>query len=233
MVPRQTLEREILRLQDELLTLGNRVSYTIVEAVDLLKRRDLVGAQRLIAEDRLVNERRLVIEADCLTLIATQQPIAGDLRIIAAMLDIATELERINDYAKGIAKVTLMLGERELLKPPPDLPHMAQLAQGMLHRALHAFARRDVGLARSIPAGDDAVDALYNQVYRELMTLMIANPATLDCANCLLWVAHNLERTADRVINICERVVFTVTGEMVELDAELESPPIYRNGQQG
>jgi phosphate transport system protein len=177
-------------------------------------------SRRLIAADRPINEKRYSIEKEALALIATQQPVAGDMRILAAVLEITTELERIGDYAKGIAKINLSIGEEPLIKPLIDLPLMAEKAQAMLHEALDAFMRRDVELARAIPGRDDEVDELYNQVYRELMALVMSKPANIDQANYLLWAAHNLERAADRVTNLCERVVFMVTGEMVELTAE-------------
>jgi phosphate transport system protein len=217
---RESFERELQRLQDEMLVLGSMVENAIIESVEVLKRRDMEGARKLIAGDRVINEKRFAIEADCLVLIATQQPLAGDLRTVAAVLEIVTELERIGDYAKGIARINLMMGEKPLLKPLIDVPRMAEKARDMLHRALDAFVRRDVALARAIPAEDEEIDALYNQVYRELLTFIMANPRTIDQATYLLWVAHNLERTADRVTNICERVVFTVTGEMMEMDSE-------------
>jgi phosphate transport system protein len=218
-MPRETFERDLQRLQDEVLALGNRVENAIVESVDSLKQRDRARSQRLIAGDRVVNERRFAIESDALILIATQQPMATDLRVLSAVLDIAGELERIGDYAKGIAKINLMIGDEPLIKPLIDLPRMADKASDMLHRALEAFVQRDVALARAIPAEDDEVDALYNQVYRELLTFRFADPKTIDQATYLIWAAHNLERAADRVTNICERVVFTVTGEMREMDA--------------
>jgi phosphate transport system protein len=218
-MPREVFERELQRLEDDILALSSLVEKNIIEAVETLRRHDLAAAQRLIAEDRVLNERRMAIEADVLAVIATQQPMAGDLRILAAVLEIAGELERIGDYAKGIAKITLMIGDEPLIKPLIDIPRMADKAQSMLHRALDSFVRRDVKAARAIPAEDDEVDALYQQVYRELMTHIIADPGKIDQANHLLWAAHNLERAADRVTNICERVIFTVTGEMVELDA--------------
>jgi len=217
---RQTFELDMQRLLNEVLALGSMVESAIIDSVEVLKRRDLEGARRLIAGDRLINEKRFAIEADCLVLIATQQPLAGDLRTLAAVLELSTELERIGDYAKGIACINLMMGEGPLVKPLIDVPRMAEKAQSMLHRALDAFVRRDVALARAIPVEDDEVDALYNQVYRELMTFIMADPRTIDQANYLLWVAHNLERAADRVTNICERVIFTVTGEMMEMDVE-------------
>jgi len=215
---RQTFAQELQRLQDEVLALGSMVENAIMESVDVLKNRDLEGAQRLIADDREINEKRFAIETDCLTVIATQQPLASDLRTIASVLEIVTELERMGDYAKGIARINIMMGEKPLLKPLIDVPRMAEKACDMLHRALDAFVRQDVDLARAIPAEDDEVDDLYNQVYRELLSYIIADPRTIDRATYLLWVAHNLERTADRVTNICERVVFTATGEMIELD---------------
>jgi len=221
-MPRQTFDQELQRLQDDVLLLGNMVENALTDSVQHLKKRDFEGSQRLIAEDRRINERRFAIEDRVLTLIATQQPMARDLRTLAAVLEIITELERIGDYAKGIARINLMIGEQPLLKPLIDIPLMAEKARDMLHRALDAFVRQDVELARAIPDDDDDVDNLYNQVYRELLTMLMSQPRNGEQANYLLWVAHNLERAADRVINLCERVVFTVTGEMVELGAHDE-----------
>lgn len=215
---RETFERELRRLQDELLSMGSLVEEALLESVEVLRRRDAAGAQRLVAQDSLLNERRFAIEGAALVLIATQQPMAGDLRAIAAVLEIATELERIGDYAKGIGRISLMIGDQPLLKPLVDIPAMARTAAGMLRQALDAFVRRDVALARAIPRQDVEVDRLYDQVYRDLLERIVADPQIIDRATHLLWVAHNLERAADRVTNICERVVFTVTGEMTELD---------------
>lgn len=217
---RQAFERELQRLEADVLSLGDMVERAVLESVGALKRRDLEAARRLMAEDREINKRRFAIESDCISLIATQQPMATDLRTLAAVLEIVTELERIADYAKGIAKITLMLGTDPLIKPLLDIPRMAAKVQDMLHRALDAFVRRDVELARAIPREDDEVDSLYDQVYRELLTHVIADPRVIQQANYLLWVAHNLERAADRVGNICERVVFTVTGQMQEMDSD-------------
>lgn len=219
-MPRLTFEQELQHLHDEILVLGSMVQTAIMTSVESLRQRDLETARRLIVEDRLINEKRFAIEAESLTLIATQQPMARDLRTIAAVLEIATELERMGDYAKGISKINLLIGSNPLLKPLVDIPLMAEKAMDMLRRALDAFVRRDVALARAIPLEDDEVDQLYNRTYRELLSIIMANPATLDQANYLLWAAHNLERAADRVTNICERVVFTVTGEMQEMDVK-------------
>jgi len=219
-MPRETFERELQSLQDQTMALGSMVEEAIMASIDVLKRRDMEGSRRVIAQDRLVNENRFAIESDALVLIATQQPMAGDLRTIAAVLDITSELERIGDYAKGIAKINLMIGEGPLLKPLIDVPRMAEKTCDMLHRALDAFARRDTETALAIPTEDDEVDSLYNQVYRELITYILADPRVIEQANYLLWAAHNLERAADRVTNICERVIFTVTGKLIELDAK-------------
>jgi len=217
-MPRETFSQEMARLDDEVLALGRLVDEAIARSIEALKRRDLDEARRIMADDRIINARRFAIEEAALVLLATQQPMASDLRTIAAVLEIATELERMGDYAKGIAKITLLMAQEPLLKPLIDIPAMADAARSMLRDALDSFVRRDVELARSIPPRDDQVDALYNQVYRDLMDFVVKDPSTIEQANHLLWVAHNLERTADRVINICERVIFTVTGVMQEMD---------------
>jgi phosphate transport system protein len=219
-MPRETFERGLQSLQDDLLHLGSRVEQALVRSVQLLKEQDLEGARRLVARDRELNRMRFDIEDQAFILIATQGPMARDMRTVAATLAIVGELERIGDYAKGIGKITLLLGHEPLIKPLIDIPRMAEKAQDMLHRALDAFTRRDADAARALPAQDDEIDDLYNQVYRELMTFVVSDPSTIDQANYLLWAAHNLERAADRVVNICERIVFTVTGELLELGAE-------------
>ena len=217
---RQTFDRELQRLQDDILTLGDMVEKALLESVECLKRQDQECARRIIANDSQINAKRFAIESDCLTLIATQQPMASDLRTLAAILEIATELERTGDYAKGISKINLLIGNAPLIKPLIDIPRMAEKACDMLSRALKAFAERDVTAAREIPKEDDEMDALYNQVYRELLTIMMSDHSTIEQASYLLWAAHNLERAADRVTNICERVIFTVEGEMIEVDTE-------------
>lgn len=217
---RSTFDRKLRDLQDDVLMLGSVVESALIESVESLRQRDHERARRLIAADRDINEKRFSIEADALTLIATRQPMAGDLRTIFTSLEIATELERIADYAKGIAKVTLMMGDEPLLTPFAHIPLMAGMAQDMLHRALEAFLQKDAPLARAIPDEDHEIDSLHNRVYRELLKLITADPSTTDRATYLLWVAHNLERAADRAVNICERVVFTSTGEIAEMDVQ-------------
>jgi phosphate transport system protein len=217
-MPRQNFERDLRRLQDEVLVLGSMVAGYLNDAIEALKRRDLEAAKRLVAWDGQVNEKRFAIENNTLSLIATQQPMASDLRTLAAILEIITDLERIGDYAKGISKINLMIGEEPLIKPLVDLPRMAEKAVDMLQWALQAFVQQDLELARAIPKEDDVVDELYNRIYRDLLDMIIKDTRVTDQATYLLWAAHNLERTADRVVNICERVVFTVTGQMVEMN---------------
>ncbi len=218
LTPRETLDRKIRYLLDQILELGSMVEQATLDAVGALKTRDLEEARRVYAGDQAINEKRFAIENECLITIATQQPMARDLRVLAAVLEVNTELERMGDYAKGIARIGLMMGNEPPLKKLIDLPRMAEIAADMLHRALGAFVAADVQQARAIPKQDDEVDALYNQIYRELITYMISDPKTIDRANYLLWAAHNIERLADRVTNICERAIFVATGELLELD---------------
>ena len=199
--------------------MGSMVEKAIDRSMEALKKRDLKLGDQVIADDAKINEKRFEIEEKCIQLIATQQPMASDLRIIVSVLAIITELERIGDHAEGIAKITIMEGDVPPLKPLIDIPRMAQKTAEMLRASLSAFIDRDANAAIKIAAEDDEVDQLYDQVFRELLTYMAADPKTIVRATRLIWVAHNLERSADRVTNICERVVFTVTGRMQEIGA--------------
>jgi phosphate transport system protein len=214
---RKTFENEIQQVKDEVLLLGSMVEHAIITSVEVLKKRDIKGAEKIIAEDKEINKKRFAIENQLMILIATQQPMAHDLRLLASCMEIISELERMGDYAKGIANINVRMGEEALLKPLIDIPRMAQIGTSMLHRSLTAFINEDVETAKAIPVEDDEVDALYNQIYRELMMIIIQDPKSIERANWLLWVAHNLERVADRVTNICERTVFIVTGSMDEI----------------
>ena len=215
---RKTFETEIKQVKDEILVLGSMVEQAIIDSVDALKKRDIKASERIFAGDRAINKKRFDIESQLMVLIATQQPMAHDLRLLASIFEINSELERMGDYAKGIANINVRMGDAPLLKPLIDVPRMAQKGADMLHRALTAFMDEDIDAARKIPIEDDEVDALYNQVYRELMTIVIADPTAIERANWLLWTAHNLERFADRVTNICERTVFVITGELTEIN---------------
>src|SRR5512145_3081214 len=214
---RKTFESEIQQVKDDVLILGSMVEKALLDSVDALKKRDIKAAEKLYLDDREINKKRFEIEGHLMVLIATQQPMAHDLRLLASTMEIISELERMGDYAKGISNINIRMGDTPLLKPLIDVPRMANKGVDMLHRALTAFVNEDVATAKSLPVEDDEVDALYNQIYRELMTFVIADPKTIERANWLLWVAHNLERFADRVTNICERTVFIATGEMKEI----------------
>ncbi len=217
--PRETFDRQLDHLRDQLLMLGSMVEQNTLSAVDALKQRDIAMAQSAYAYDQKINEKRFEIESTCIALIAMQQPIARDLRILASTLDIASELERMGDYAKGIARICLLMKDQLPTKPIIDLPLMAELTTNMLRRALGAFVSVNVSQAMQIPKEDNRVDDLYNQINRVLLSYMISDPSTIDRANYLTWAAHNLERMADRVTNICERTIYVATGEMKELDA--------------
>jgi phosphate transport system protein len=219
---RKTFEAEIQQLKDGMLLLGSLVEQQIIGAVDALKKRDLVASHNIKEMDLQVNAKRYAIEEQVMIVIATQQPMAHDLRLLASILEVSGELERMGDYAKGIATVSIRIADQPLLKPLIDIPRMAQIGTDMLHKALTAFVNEDVEAARIIPQQDDEVDDLYTQVYHELMMFVIQDPKTIERANWLLWVAHNLERVADRVTNICERTIFTATGEMKEIDSKVE-----------
>ena len=214
---REVYQRQLRETQDAVLVMGSMVGKAIERSVDSLKNRDLDLAQRVVSEDRLINNQRFEIEDQCLLLIATQAPLASDLRMLAAALNIITDLERMADHAAGIAKIAIMIGHEPPIKPLIDIPRMSVIAQEMLQGALEAFTNRDVEAAMAISRRDDEVDDLYNQVYRELLLIMMNDTHTIDRATHLLWAAHNLERIADRVTNICERVAFLVTGRMQEI----------------
>lgn len=217
-MPRDTLERQIHQLQDEVLLLGSMVEQAVLKSIEALRLRDINLARKIYNDDHLINEKRFAIENNILIIIATQQPMARDLRKLTAILEIITELERMGDYAKGIGKVVISLENYELPIPIREISQMADLAVSMLHRSLGAFISEDTAAASTIPMEDDAVDGLYVRISNHIVSSMIANPEIIDHANLLMWVVHNLERMADRVTNICERTIFIVTGELLELE---------------
>ncbi len=227
MTTRNTLDREIRLVQDETLLLGNLVEQAVLNSVETLKSRDAAAAKAIIRNDAAINDKRFAIENRILLLFATHSPMARDLRLLAAELELITELERIGDYAKGIAKVAVELADQETRIPIQEISDMADLAVSMVHRALEAFITEDLETARKIPIDDDQVDELYKRIYHEIIQSMVADPGSIDRANQIVRVIHNLERTADRATNICERIIFIATGEMLELDStddEVEMP---------
>ena len=215
---REAYHKALKDVQDEVIKMADRVGKALKDSIEALKQRDLETSKRIIREDIIINKMRFDIEDKCLLLIATQQPMAVDLRILAAVINIITDLERIGDHAEGIAKINIAIGEDSLVKPLVDIPKMGEKGLSMLERCMKAFVDRDIESARQICNEDDEVDALYDQIYGELLLIMIENPKTIQGATYLIWTAHNLERTADRVTNIAERIVFMVTGKMEEMN---------------
>ncbi len=215
---RETLDRKIKDHFAVITDLGGIVEQAILGSVDALHQRDLESARKIYKDDQIINNKRYELESNALITVATQQPMAIDLRILASIIDIAGELERIGDYAKGIARIAIRLGDQTPLRQLVHIPKMAELTADMLQRAIRAFVELDEDTALSIPKEDDQIDILYNKVYHELLDLMINDQKVIDRATFHLWVAHNLERAADRVTNICERTVFTTSGQLVEFD---------------
>ena len=218
-MPRESFHRHLTALQNEVLFMGSMVEKAIERSMEALKNRDLELARQVVADDAKINQKRFDIEEKCVELIVTQQPMASDLRVIIAVLNIIIDLERIADHGEGTAKIAIMIGNEPPLKPLIDLPRMAQKTVEMLRRSLDAFVNRDAEACRKICAEDDEIDQLYDQVFRELLTFMAEDSKTITRATRLIWVGHNLERSADRVTNICERVIYVVTGKMEEIGA--------------
>jgi phosphate transport system protein len=225
-MPRDTFEKQVSDLRKTLLELGALVAQTLIDGVDALKTRDRVMAQSLIARDIEINRLRYDIEERSYELIATQQPLASDLREIIAILLVAIELERIADHSKNLGEIVLRMGDEPLLKPLIDIPRMAEIGESMLNQVLDAFSRNDAEASRAVCLRDDELDDLYKQVFRELMTFVMEDPRTVTRALNLLFAAHNLERIGDRITNIGERVIYAATGRLEELN--VEEPPAVK-----
>jgi len=218
---RETFNGQLRNLSDQVLILGCMVEQAIRQSVLAFQNQNKVMAQKIIKGDIIINEKRYELESACIKLIATQQPMGRDVRFLASILEIITELERIGDYAKGIGKITLLIPENDDL--PTIIGYLMKMTDKgllMLQRSLDAFISGDISAARQIPLDDDEVDNLYNEVSMEINNLVIAHPQKVFIANHLMWAAHNLERMADRVTNICERIVYVYTGEMQEMDTK-------------
>jgi phosphate transport system protein len=206
------------QLQDDVLALGSMAEKAILDSVEALRDGDAEWSRRLIRDDEKVNARRFEIEDRCIFVIASQQPMATDLRALASILYIITDIERMADHAEGIARINIMMGDEPLPRRISYVPAMADRAVAMLRDSLKAFIDHDVDAARQICNADDEVDRLQDSVYEECIQAMIADPSTVQRNTYLIWAAHNLERIADRCTNICERVVYTATGHMDELN---------------
>jgi len=216
---RETLDRKLKDLLNEVILLGGMVEEATLNGVRALKDRDLALSQKVYDGDGEINEKRFELEERTITIIATQQPMARDLRTLTAILEVITELERMGDYAKGIGRINLNIGPESKQEPPIELVRMAELGVDMLHQALEAFAAGDESKARKIPAMDDKVDDLFKKVHSSLLEEMASEVKSVEDYNHLLWASHNLERLADRVTNICERTIFIATGQLLELDS--------------
>jgi phosphate transport system protein len=223
MTVRSAFDQELAELRDNVLRMGGMVDRAIGRSIQALKQIDEVLARQIIAEDEDINGLRFKIEEDCLGLIARQQPAARDLRFIVAAMNIVLDLERMGDHASGIATIVLRMEGQPPLKPLIDLPRMAQISQEMLRDSLEALMSENAEEAMRITKRDSEVDDLYNQIFRELITFMIEDPRTVTRAMYLLFSAHNVERIADRVTNICERVAFLATGHMEEIPSEADT----------
>ncbi|HAO93119.1 MAG: phosphate transport system regulatory protein PhoU [Deltaproteobacteria bacterium GWC2_56_8] len=215
---REAYHKALKELQDEVLKMSSMVGTAIKESMEALKSRDLEMSRRIVKNDMLINRMRFDIEEKCIRLIATQQPMAVDLRVLASIINVITDLERIGDHAEGIAKISVSIGDEPLVKPLIDMPVMAGKALSMLQRCMAAFVARDAEAAKKICNEDDEVDLLYDTIYNELVLLMVQDPKIIKDATYLIWAAHNIERMADRVTNIAERVVYMATGKMEEMN---------------
>jgi phosphate transport system protein len=215
---RSVFERQLAEVQEDMLVMAGMVETAITQSIEALRLRDVALARRTIENDAAIDRRRYEAEEKCIELISLQAPLASDLRTIISVLHITVDLERMGDHAEGIAKIALMLADEPPLKPYIDIPRMAEIAIEMLHGSVEAYKMRDTKRAREIINMDDVVDALYEQVYHELLLFMINDPSLTQRATYMIWVAHNLERIADRTTNICERVVYLVEGRIQDLN---------------
>ena len=219
MEKRPVYHQKLKDIENELVAMGDLVEKALGRSIEALKQRDLALAHKIVAEDAAINKKRFDIESECAALIAGQQLSSNDSRVIIGVINLVTELERIGDYADGIAKIAIMIGDEPPLKQLIDIPRMADIAIEMIHKGTRAFVNRDVEAANQIISLDNNVDGLYDQVFRELLTFMMVDPKTINRATHLIWVAHNIERAADRATNVCERVIFLVTGKVDETGA--------------
>lgn len=215
---RSVFERQLAEVQEDMLVMAGMVETSITQSIEALRMRDVALARRTIENDAEIDRRRYEVEERCIELISLQAPLASDLRTIISVLHISVDLERMGDHGEGIAKIALMLADEPPLKPYIDIPRMAEVAIDMLHGSVEAYKMRDTKRAREIIDMDDVVDALYEKVYHELLLFMIDDPTLTQRATYMIWVAHNLERIADRTTNICERVVYLVEGRIQNLN---------------
>ena len=229
-MPRKTFTQEMQEIKDEILVLSSMVEQAVMNSVEALKNNDLEHARQVLLNDNNINRKRFEIELSIMVLIATQQPITHDLRMLAASLDICTELERMGDYAKGIANINIRSEGLSLPHILREIYSMAEKGVDMLHRAMTAFANEDMQTARDIIREDDVIDECYSRLYNEAVHSVLDDPRNIERANYVIWAAHNLERLGDRVTNVCERVIYIVTGERPALDFVPTEPKLSLHG---
>ena len=217
-MPREQFHRGLRQVEGGLIELGGMVERQVERAIEALERRDLPLADAVVRDDGEVNRARFHLDNLCVSLLAQQAPMASDLRLIVAILAMVSDLERMGDHAEGIARIVRMMGDTPLVMAVDDIAEMARHARVMLHDALDALTQRSVEAAYAVGKADDAVDLLYDRVYLALIAIMTRDPSTIESCTHLLWIAHDLERIADRATNIAERVVYTVTGMLPEMD---------------
>lgn len=217
-MPREQFQRQIAALQDGVLEMGSMVERAVERAMQALMDRDVVLARSVIDEDKDINAVGYHLQNACISLLAQQAPMARDLRVIVSVTAIMSDLERMGDHAEGIARIVVTMQDEPLVKPLIDLPIMASKATEMLRNAVQAFVDQDTEAAYRVGGADDEVDRLYDQIYADLIQVMVGDPATIEPSTHLLWVAHNLERIADRATNIAERTVYSATGMLPQMD---------------
>lgn len=209
------LDQQLEQIRQTLLRMGGLVEQMIAKSMHALVERDEGSVAEVIHQDLEVDRIEMDLDEACHTTLARNQPTAIDLRFLVAVMKINSDLERIGDSAVNIAQSARQLIDEAPLKPYIDLPHMSRLAQDMVRQALDAFVRRDTELAVRVCKADDQIDALYKQLFRELLTFMLENPKTVSRALHLLLVARNLERIADHATNVAEDVIYYVEGRDV------------------
>ncbi|PKN82211.1 MAG: phosphate transport system regulatory protein PhoU [Chloroflexi bacterium HGW-Chloroflexi-9] len=217
-MPREQFHRQIEELMDSVLEMGSMVDHAVDRAIQALLDRDPVMAQAVVRDDAALNAKNFECQNHCVKLLAQQAPMARDLRLIVSVTAIMTDLERMGDHAEGIARIVLMMQDEPLVKPLIDIPIMAGQAREMSRNAVQAFVDQDINAAFLVGAADDVVDRLYDQIYQDLIQVMIGDPSTIEPSTHLLWVAHNLERIGDRATNIAERTVYSATGNLPQMD---------------
>lgn len=215
---RPRFDNDLKQLQDDVVNMGNLVNRALSQAINALIRRDYTLSRFVIEDDKEIDRQRFVIEDKALGVFATQQPVvAQDLRMVASVLNIAGELERMGDHARGTARINLLMGDQPHLKMPVEFTQMAEINRQMLDAALKAFVYQDGEAALAVARLDDEVDILYDKIFREMLQIMLSDASLINGANYLIWAAHNLERFGDRITNICERIIFVNTGKMTEI----------------